>query len=227
MLGLPRTVIPPTDQIQGHVGGWRNGFFINDVWQASRNLTLSLGLRYELNTPVQTYEGVASMLDSDFETIIPSPNLSRLPRAGIQVPRGELQGHRAAPRRHVSSWREDRRACGLRDLLQPEPDELVHVPDEQPAGGGRDDLHVGPSEPVVCRFQTQRLRVLVGANARPDIISPTRDLPNARKDQWSLDLQRELWRGTALDIQYVGSNTSHLDRSFFNNQPTPGPGTHR
>ena len=57
---------------------------------------------------------------------------------------------------------------------------------------------------------------------RPDMISPTRELPNARKDQWSFDLQRELWRGTALDIQYVGSNTSHLDRSFFNNTPTPG-----
>ena len=31
-----------------------------------------------------------------------------------------------------------------------------------------------------------------------------------------------MWRNTALDIQYVGSNTSHLDRSFFNNTPTPG-----
>ncbi len=72
MLGVPRTVIPPTDQIQGHVGGWRNGFFVNDVWQATRDLTLSLGVRYELNTPVQTYIGLASMLDSDFETIIPS-----------------------------------------------------------------------------------------------------------------------------------------------------------
>ena len=71
MLGLPRTVIPPTDQIQGHVGGWRNGFFINDVWQPGRNLTLSLGLRYELNTPVQTYEGLATMLAEDLETIIP------------------------------------------------------------------------------------------------------------------------------------------------------------
>ncbi len=65
MLGLPRTVTTPVDQIQGHVGGWRNGFFINDVWQASRNLTLSLGLRYELNTPVQTYEGFASMLNAE------------------------------------------------------------------------------------------------------------------------------------------------------------------
>ena len=56
------------------------------------------------------------------------------------------------------------------------------------------------------------------------MISPTRDLPNARKDQWSVDLQRELWRNTALDISYVGSNTSHLDRSFFNNTPQPGAG---
>ena len=32
------------------------------------------------------------------------------------------------------------------------------------------------------------------------------------------------WRGTALDLQYVGSHTSHLDRSFFNNTPQPGAG---
>ena len=80
MLGLPRTVIPPTDQIQGDVGGWRNGFFVNDVWQPSRNVTLDLGLRYEMNTPVQTYEGLATMLDTDFETIIPAT----LPSKGFQ-----------------------------------------------------------------------------------------------------------------------------------------------
>ncbi len=56
------------------------------------------------------------------------------------------------------------------------------------------------------------------------MISPTRDLPNARKDQWSFDVQRELTNTMALGIQYLGSNTSHLDRSFFNNTPTPGPG---
>ena len=56
---------------------------------------------------------------------------------------------------------------------------------------------------------------------------PTRHLPNAKKHQWSVDLQRELWPGTALDLQYVGSNTSNLDRSFFNNTPTPGSGRGR
>ena len=37
MLGIPRTVDPAADQIQGHVGGWRNGFFINDDWQTKRD----------------------------------------------------------------------------------------------------------------------------------------------------------------------------------------------
>jgi outer membrane receptor protein involved in Fe transport len=79
---------PPTDQIQGHVGGWRNGFFINDNWQARRNLTLSLGLRYERSTPVQTYAGVADMLAEDFLTIIPSPSW-RTTRSRVQVHRGQ------------------------------------------------------------------------------------------------------------------------------------------
>ena len=59
------------------------------------------------------------------------------------------------------------------------------------------------------------------------MISPTRKLPNARKDQWSVDLQRELGAGMALDLQYLGSHTEHLDRSFFNNTPTPGAGQRR
>src|SRR5258708_37454392 len=64
----------------------------------------------------------------------------------------------------------------------------------------------------------------VGPVGRPDMISPTRHLPNARKDQWSVDVQRELGPSTALDLEYVGYNTSHLDRSFFNNTPQPGAG---
>jgi hypothetical protein len=65
---------------------------------------------------------------------------------------------------------------------------------------------------------------VVGPGGPPDVVSPTRHLPNAHKHQWSVDIQRELWEGTALDLQYVGSNTSNLDRSFFNNTPQPGAG---
>ena len=217
MLGLPRTVIPPTDQIQGHVGGWRNGFFVNDVWQASRNLTLSLGLRYELNTPVQTYAGLASMLAEDLETIIPSsfpavgfkftnPNYKDIaPRLGATYRLGEKTVLRA----------------GFGIYYNPNQMNSFTFLTNNPPLAAVSTFSSDPANPTLSFASPTGV---AGAVVAPDMISPTRDLPNARKDQWSVDVQRELWTGTALDLQYLGSNTSHLDRSFFNNTPQPGPG---
>ena len=217
MLGLPRTVVPPTDQIQGHVGGWRNGFFVNDTWQATRNLTLNLGLRYELNTPVQTYSGLASMLAENYETIIPSsfpspgfefhePNYKDIaPRLGATYRFGEKTVLRAG----FGIYYNPNQMNSFTFLTNNPPLAPVTTYTSDPANPTLSFSN--PSGPV-------------GPVGRPDVISPTRDFPNARKDQWSVDVQRELGRGTALDLQYLGSNTSHLDRSFFNNTPVPGPG---
>ena len=43
-------------------------------------------------------------------------------------------------------------------------------------------------------------------------------------NQWSFDVERALWRNAGLDIQYLGSQSVHLDRSYYINQPQPGPG---
>ena len=217
MLGLPRTVITPTDQLQGHVGGWRNGFFVNDVWQASRNLTLSLGLRYELNTPVQTYAGFASMLADDQETIIPTsfpavgftftePNYKDIaPRLGATYRLGQKTVVRA----------------GFGIYYNPNQMNSFTFLTNNPPLAAVSTFNSDPANPTLS---FERPFGVVGPGGPPDVISPTRDLPNARKDQWSFDVQRELWAGAALDLQYIGSNTSHLDRSFFNNTPQPGPG---
>ena len=217
MLGLPRTVIPPTDQIQGHVGGWRNGFFVNDVWQASRNFTLSLGLRYELNTPVQTFEGLATMLAEDQETIIPAT----LPSVGFEFhePNYKDWGPRLGATYRLSEKTVLRAGFGI--YYNPnQMNSFTFLTNNPPLAAVT--TYTSPSTNPTLSFDHPT--GVVGPAGRPDMISPTRELPNARKDQWSFDLQRELWRNTALDIQYVGSNTSHLDRSFFNNTPTPGPG---
>ena len=71
----------------------------------------------------------------------------QLPGQGLRVPRAEQQGHRAAARGDVPDRREDRGPGRLRDLLQPEPDELVHVPHQQPAGRGGVHLHVRSGQP--------------------------------------------------------------------------------
>ncbi|HEY3439288.1 MAG TPA: hypothetical protein VGK29_00985 [Paludibaculum sp.] len=51
------------------------------------------------------------------------------------------------------------------------------------------------------------------------------DLPSATMNQWSLGIDREIWRGSAFEIQYLGSHSYHLDRSYYNNTPLPGPGS--
>jgi hypothetical protein len=43
-------------------------------------------------------------------------------------------------------------------------------------------------------------------------------------NQWSFDIERALWSGAGLDVQYTGSHTYHLDRNLYNNTPLPGPG---
>jgi Carboxypeptidase regulatory-like domain/TonB dependent receptor-like, beta-barrel len=217
MLGLPRTVIPPTDQIQGHVGGWRNGFFVNDVWQPSRNLTLSLGLRYELNTPVQTYEGLATMLAEDLETIIPVT----LPSVGFEFHEPNYKD--IAPRLGATYRLSEKTVvrAGFGIYFNPnQMNSFTFLTNNPPLAAVTTYTNSSTNPTLSFDHPTG----VVGPAGRPDMISPTRELPNARKDQWSFDLQRELWRNTALDLQYVGSNTSHLDRSFFNNTPTPGPG---
>jgi hypothetical protein len=217
MLGLPRTVIPPTDQIQGDVGGWRNGFFVNDVWQASRSLTFSLGLRYELNTPVQTFAGLASMLSDDFETIIPSS----FPAVGFEFsePNYKDFGPRLGATYRLNEKTVLRTGYGI--YYNPnQMNSFTFLTNNPPIAA----VATFSSDPASPTLSFERPFGVVGPGGPPDMISPTRHLPNARKDQWSVDVQRELWSGAALDVQYVGSNTSHLDRSFFNNTPAPGAG---
>ncbi len=37
-------------------------------------------------------------------------------------------------------------------------------------------------------------------------------------------MDREIWRGSGLEVQYLGSHALHLDRNYYNNTPLPGPG---
>jgi hypothetical protein len=48
--------------------------------------------------------------------------------------------------------------------------------------------------------------------------------PTARMNQWSAGLERAIGGSGVLELQYLGSHSYHLDRSFYNNTPYPGPG---
>ena len=90
-----------------------------------------------------------------------------------------------------------------------------------PPFGSGVDVHLGSRQPdVVVREPAWRS----GSRDRPRHDLAERHLPNARRTSGasifsgrSGAVPRSIWF-------YVGSITSHLDRSFFNNAPQPGPG---
>ena len=160
------------------------------MWQATRNLTLNLGLRYELNTPVQTYEGLASMLAEDFETIIPV----ELPRRGIRV--HTRRTTRTSARGSAPPIASARRPCCARGFgIYYNPNQMNSFTflTNNPPLAAVTTYTSDPSNPDAVVREPVRRRS--GRSRRPDMISPTRELPSARKDQWSFDVQRELWSG--------------------------------
>jgi hypothetical protein len=217
ILGLPRTVTTPLDQLQGHVGGWRTGYFINDTWQATRDLTLNLGIRYEYHTPAQTLEGFASMLNADQTALIPTTH----PAKGFEF--HEPNKADFAPRIGMAYRLGDKTVLrsGFGIYYNPNQMNTFTFLTNNPPLAAEFTFQSLPSNPTLSLDSPFGV---VGPGGPPNVTSPNRHLPNARKDQWSFDVQRELWSGGALDIQYLGSHTSNLDRSFFVNTPAPGPG---
>jgi hypothetical protein len=217
MLGLPRNVTTALEQLQGHVGGWRRGFFVNDTWQAGRKLTLNLGLRYERHSPTSTISGWASMLNADLTGLIPAT----LPSPGFEF--YEPNNKDVAPRIGVAYRATEKTVLRGGFGIYYNPNQmgsftfLTNNPPLSP-------VFVYDSQPSNPTLSLASPTGPAGPTAFPNITSPNRHLPHARKDQWSLDIQRELWPTTVLDLQYLGSHTRNLDRSFFVNTPQPGPG---
>lgn len=217
MTGVPITVTTPVDQVQGHVGQWRNGFFVNDVWQATRNMTLSLGLRYERNTPVQTYEGLASMLNADQTQIIPTS----FPAVGFEFhePNTKDWGPRLGATYRLSEKTVLRAGWGI--YYNPNQMNSFTFLTNNPPIAAEFTFNNAPTSPTLSFNQPFGV---VGPGGPPNMITPNRNLPNARKNQWSADIQREMGADIVLELQYLASRTKNLDRSFFNNTPLPGPG---
>lgn len=217
ILGVPRSVGTPVNQVQGHVGQWRNGFFVNDVWQATRNMTLSLGLRYERNTPVQTYEGLASMLDATQTQIIPTS----FPAVGFEFhePNNKDIAPRLGATYRLSQKTVLRAGWGI--YYNPNQMNTFTFLTNNPPIAAEFTFQSDPVNPTLSFAQPFGV---VGPGGPPNMITPNRHLPNARKNQWSADIQHEIFGATVLELQYLASRTTNLDRSFFNNTPLPGPG---
>jgi len=242
VLGYANQVQTPIATIKGSVGQWRDGFFALDNWQVTSKLTLNYGLRYDLPTVPYSLNGAARILNEDETKLIPDSNCpsgtacsgeTYKPTPGFKFINAEHDNW--GPRVGVNYRATDRivvragvgfyyNANQLNSYTlatgnypfaatvnyNTAPGALTTFTNPAP-GAGTASLIAGTCTPS-CTYVSA--------------FTDDKNNKTQRSYQWNLDSGTQLWQGAAFELQYLGSRSLHLDRSFYDNEPlAPGPGS--
>jgi outer membrane receptor protein involved in Fe transport len=203
--------------------------YAQDTWRLSPRLTLNLGLRYELQTPLAERQNRMSNFDLDPE----SPTFSTL----ILATDGDLRS------RTFRDLETTNLAPRLGFVYQADSSTIVRGAFGTFYGGlGYEGLGGSPAANPLYYIRTAyrsggdaAISSLVLADGFPqgtldpntvrnpvvNALSPK--LPLGEVHQWSLGIQRLLF-GAGLSLTYIGSRSSHLPGLNAANAPIPGPG---
>jgi Carboxypeptidase regulatory-like domain len=235
VLGLAANDQTPIATIKGSVGEWRDGFFALDNWQATQRLTINYGLRYDLPTVPYSLNGFARILNAAETALIP-PSTATTGAAYVPTPGFKFQNPQH------DNW-------GPRIGLAYRATEKLVLRGGFGAYYNANQLNsytlATGNYPFAAtvNYTTSPTNLLTFTNPTPGAgsaapmagvlgtyVSAFTDNPNnktQRSYQWNADAGYGLWNGAGVDVEYLGSHSIHLDRSFYDNQPlTPGaPGT--
>ncbi len=219
MLGFVQNLVTPTIQFQGDVATWRDGFFVLDNWQASKRLTINYGIRYELQTVPYSVAGYARELNATQTAAVPDT----VPSPGFRF--HDPNHKNFAPRLGLAYRLTDKTVirAGFGIYYNPNQTNSFTFLTTNPPFGNSTTCTSLPTTPTLS------LQNPIGAGCSTSVsqnwITDNWHLPPATMNQWSFGVQRQLSNSTGLDVQYLGSHSLHLDRSFYNNTPYfPGPG---
>ncbi len=216
LLGLPDSDTTPGALFPGGAKEYRDGFFVQDKWQVNPKLTLTYGLRYELPTVPYSATGNGRILDPTQTFFIPTT----IPQS---IPFNNPTHKDFAPRlgfayRPVGSW-VVRGGGGIfynANQLNTYTLTITNPPYSTIASYSND--------PVNPTFSLANPIPSTGpGSGKINAFTINPYLPTQSMYQWSLGVERGLWHNAGFEMQYLGSHSLHLDRSYFNNQPiTPG-----
>lgn len=229
MLGLPRDV-----QIGNGGGGnkyLRNtlyGIFAQDNWRFRDNLTLNLGLRYELTTARLTSNGQ----DVNFNLVSGTPEIGKgyntYKGIGDFQPRIGL----AWQPRWGGVWTKNtviRAAYGISSFM--EANGVNNLPYQNPPfitahennfvnlalPGSTLDQGFNNFPAAACTAAAlQALSPVCLSGGTLHLTNP--DLRPAMDQQWNLSIQRQLGRNTSVQLGYVGNKIDHMSDIFIFNQ---------
>ena len=187
--------------------------YVQDEWSVTRRLNLSLGLRYEIDTPLTEREGrLSNLIPSIGNFVIGSAELPRLHR---------IDSNNFAPRigfayRLTEDGKNVVRAGGgifydngvFQDRFSTArtnaPFALTNI-DNNPA-------------PFPLTGNATTFTRLLGSGAATGAASIDRDFDTAYAIQWNLNFQRQVTKSTVAEIAYVGRRGQNLSRPVNINQ---------
>jgi hypothetical protein len=225
IIGAAASDLTPLQEFKGVVAEWRDGFFALDNWQVTRRLTLNYGLRYELPTVPYSVNGEARILNPAQTALIP---------ATLPAPRLKFNGPNHdnwAPRLGFAYRVTDKTVVRGGGGFYYNPNQMnsyTLATTNPPFGITSTYSALAPYSTSGCLLSfadPTPASCLNGASPILNVFTANPYLPTPRLYQWNLGAERELWKDAGFELQYLGSHSLHLDRSFYNNQPTPGPGS--
>ncbi len=223
---------------------WRQharGAFINDDWKATRKLTLNLGLRWEVNqAPHDKYDRMGSY-DPSIEKLVissdanaPSNYQELLDRTGLRnvvVTAASVGRGRSVV---STDWMNFSPRVGF----------AYRVSDKNVLRGGygiflSGDILNNLRNNLSNQFPFAINQNFIGVNGTPNLVSLQTPFPTSREtltgtttangftmdpkqsylQSWNLTVERELFGGTAIEMDYRGSKGTHLQRLYDYNQP--------
>ena len=237
-LGVLASDTTPLFQVKEEVTQWRNGFFVQDTWRVTKQLTLEYGLRYELPMVPVSANGYARLMDPTYTFLIP-PTTATTPTGYTPVKGLALTGpnHKDfAPRLGFAYRLTDRvtvrggggiyynsnhlNAYTLTSSNFPFASSVAYTSPINGAATASNPYNT-LSNPTA------------GAGALPIAGTPgtyvtaysvANPLPAETMYQWNMDNGVQLWRNAGVEFQYLGSHSIHLDTNLYPNSPIPGVG---
>ncbi len=230
LLGMPQDVQEGTP-LSIHLRNSLFGGFVQDNWQVAHNLTLNLGMRYEITTPRGDDKPINNV---NFDLVTGTPEIGTnyntytgkdnfQPRVGFAwqpdwAPKTVVRGAY-----DISTYMEGN---GLNNMATANPPYQI----------SRDENNVGLSEPVTTLDQGYASFPASSCTAAAlQVLSPAclgnsvtvhETNPNLRPavdQQWNLTVQRQFGANTTASVGYVGNKVDHMTDIFLFNQKQISP----
>lgn len=218
MLGIPASVITPEGVPMTDARQWRDALYVQDNWKMTPNLTLNLGLRYDLFAPPHDNLPTSRTLDfsTNPPTIVPLPDpLWKIthkdfgPRVGFAY---SLPHQMVVRGGYGISW-----FGGQFDN--------INILQLNPPADPSFTLTNGyvPANPPTATIDHPVSPSLAAANANVVTLPANDEHPDLYLQTYNLTISKQ-FGSNVLDISYVGTKGTHQDTSVKNyNSGPPQP----